>query len=61
MLEKSLFVVVPKANDWMEYQGILKVKNGSKLLDFIEMKFVSPHQFLVNIPLEHTIDKAERI
>ena len=52
--------VVPRANDWVEYASILKIKDGGKTPVSLDMKFVPPHPFSVNMPLEHTI-KAESI
>ena len=52
--------VVPRANDWIQYECILKVKDGGKTPVSLEMKFIPPHPFLVNMPLEHSI-KAESI
>ena len=52
--------VVPLSNDWVEYTSILQVKNGGKMPVSLDMKFVPPHPFSVNMPLEHTIN-AESI
>lgn len=52
--------VVPIANDWVTYDCILKVKNGGKMPVSLEMMFVPPHPFSVNMPMEHSI-KAESI
>ncbi len=52
--------VDPRANDWVEYACILKVKGGGKMPVSLDMIFVPPHPFSVNMPLENTI-KAESI
>ena len=52
--------VVPKANDWVEYKCILAVKDGGKTPVSLDMEFVPPHPFSVNMPLKHSI-KAESI
>jgi len=52
--------VVPRANDWVRYACVLTVKDGGKTPVSLDMKFIPPHPFLVNMPLEHTI-KAESI
>jgi hypothetical protein len=52
--------VVPRANDWIQYECILKVKDGGKMPASLEMKFIPPHPFSVNMPLEHSM-KAESI
>jgi hypothetical protein len=58
--KEIIFGVVPRANDWVEYECILTVKDGGKMLASLEMKFIPPHPFSVNMPLEHSI-KAESI
>jgi len=58
--KKTILGVVPRANDWVEYACILKVKNGGKLPVSLDMQFIPPHPFSVNMPLEHSI-KAESI
>ena len=52
--------VFPRANDWIQYACILKVKDGGKNPVSLYMEFVPPHPFAVNMPLEHSI-KAESI
>ena len=52
--------VVPRANDWVEYECTLQVKDGGKKPVSLDMKFVPPHPFLVNMPMEHSI-QAESI
>jgi hypothetical protein len=58
--KENVHGVVPRANDWVEYSCVLKVKSGGKLPVSLDMKFVPPHPFSVNMPLEHFI-KAESI
>jgi len=53
--KETISGVVPRANDWVEYSCILKVKDGGKLPVSLEMTFVPPHPFLVNMPLTHSI------
>lgn len=50
--------VVPRANDWVTYSCILKVKNGGQLPVSLDMEFVPPHPFSVGMPLEHSIKAA---
>lgn len=52
--------IVPRANDWVTYSCILKVKDGGKLPVSLDMEFVPPHPFAVNMPEEHSI-KAKSI
>jgi len=40
--------------------SILQVKDGGKMPVSLYMKFIPPHPYSVNLPLEHTI-KAESI
>jgi hypothetical protein len=47
--------VVPRANDWVQYSCLLKIKDGGKLPVSLEMTFIPPHPFLVNMPLTHSI------
>jgi hypothetical protein len=58
--KENVHGVVPRTNDWVEYSCILKVKSGGKMPVSLEMKFVPPHPFSVNMPLEHFI-KAKSI
>ena len=58
--QETILGVVPRANDWVEYACILTVKNGGKLPVSLDMQFVPPHPFSVNMPLEHSI-KGESI
>ncbi len=52
---ETILGVVPRADDWVEYACILKVKNGGKLPVSLDMQFVPPHQYSVNMPEEHSI------
>ena len=52
--------VVPQANDWVKYSCLLKVEDGGKLPISLEMTFIPPHPFSVNMPTTHSI-KAESI
>jgi len=53
--KETILGVVPRANDWVEYSCILKVKDGGKQPVSLDMKFIPPHPFSVNMPLEHSI------
>lgn len=52
---ENVYGVVPRANDWVEYTCVLKVKSGGKMPVSLDMKFVPPHPFSVNMPSEHSI------
>jgi len=58
--EEVILGIVPRANDWVEYAGILKIKDGGKLPVTLSMQFIPPHPFSVNMPLKHSIN-AESI
>lgn len=52
---EDIYGIVPKANDWVHYSSILKVKDGGKKPASLEMTFVPPHPFLFNMPEKHSI------
>jgi len=52
---ENIHGVVPRANDWVEYSCILKVRAGGKMPVSLDMQFSPPHPFSVNMPLEHSI------
>jgi hypothetical protein len=56
--KEIIFGVVPRANDWVKYSCVLKIKDGGKLPVSLEMTFIPPHPFSVNMPLAHTIRAA---
>jgi hypothetical protein len=58
--KENVHGMVPRAHDWVEYACVLKVKDGGKLPVSLDMKFIPPHPFIVNMPEEHSI-KAESI
>jgi hypothetical protein len=47
--------VVPRANDWVKYSCVLTIKDGGKQPVSLEMTFIPPHPFSVNMPLHHLI------
>jgi len=58
--KETILGVVPRANDWVRYSCLLKIKNGGKLPVSLEMTFIPPHPYSVNMPLAHFI-KADSI
>ena len=58
--KETIIGVVPRAYDWVTYECILKIKSGGKMPVSLEMKFIPPHPYSVNMPMEHSI-KAESI
>ncbi|VBB45440.1 conserved hypothetical protein [uncultured Desulfatiglans sp.] len=53
--EEDIYGIVPKTHDWVQYKGILKVKNGGKFPVSLDMTFVPPHPFAFNMPDTHSI------
>ena len=58
--KEEIYGVVPRANDWVNYKSILKIKDGGKNPVSLEMIFVPPHPFAINMPEKHFM-KAESI
>ena len=58
--KEEIYGVVPRANDWIHYTSILKIKDGGKTPVSLEMIFVPPHPFAFNMPEKYSI-KAESI
>ena len=48
-INENIFGVVPRANDWVEYKCILKVKDGGKMPVTLDMEFVFPHPYSINM------------
>ena len=45
----------PKAKDWVEYTGVLKVRDSGKKPVSLEMTFMPPHPFVFNMPEKRSI------
>ena len=58
--KETILGVVPRANDWVTYSCLLKIEDGGKLPVTLEMTFIPPHPYSVNMPLTHSI-KADSI
>ena len=58
--KETILGVVPRANDWVTYSCLLKIEDGGKLPVSLEMTFIPPHPYSVNMPLTHSI-KADSI
>lgn len=48
------------SNEWIKYEAILHVKDSGKKPVSLELTFVPPHPFVVNMP-EHKTLEAESI
>jgi len=46
---------LPKSKEWIEYSGVLKIRDGGKEPVSLELKFVPPHPFPFNMPETHSI------
>ncbi len=57
---ETILGVVPRADDWVKYSCLLKIEGGGKLPISLEMTFIPPHPFSVNMPTAQSI-KAESI
>jgi len=55
---EEIYGIVPRANDWVHYSSILKIKAGGKFPISLEMVFVPPHPFAFNMPEKHSIKAA---
>jgi hypothetical protein len=53
--EETIIGHLPKSNDWIEYTGVLKIRDGGKKPISIDMNFVPPHPFPFNMPETHYI------
>ena len=58
--KEEIYEIVPRANDWVHYSGILSVKDSGKNPVSVSMTFIPPHPFKCNMPKKHLI-KAESI
>ena len=56
--KEGIMGVFPRSREWIEYEGILKVRARGKKPVSLELKFVPPHPFSRNMPEEHTIRAA---
>lgn len=48
------------ADEWIEYHAVLRVKDSGKTPVSIQLTFVPPHPFTVNLP-EQKVIRAESI
>ena len=58
--QESVTGRVRGSHEWIEYEAILRVKDSGKQPVSLELKFVPPHPFVVNMPKHKTL-KAESI
>jgi hypothetical protein len=53
--KESILGVVPRVNDWVTYSWLLKIVDGGKLPVSLEMTFIPPHPYSVDMPLVYSI------
>ena len=51
---------LPLSRDWVQYEGLLKIRDGGKKPVSIDMTFVPPHPFPFDMPESHSI-RAESV
>ncbi len=57
---ETITAILPKAREWIEYRGSLKIRDTGKLPISLELTFVPPHPFAFDMPLEKRI-RAETV
>ena len=58
--DETILGYLPQAREWIEYSGVLKIRDGGKKPVSIDMTFVPPHPFPFNMPETHSI-RAESV
>ena len=53
--EETIIGHLPKSDEWVQYTGLLKIRNGGKMPVTLEMTFDPPHPFALNMPETHSI------
>ena len=53
--EETIIGHLPKSNEWVQYTGVLKIRDGGKTPVTLEMTFDPPHPFALNMPETHSI------
>ena len=46
---------IPQTREWLQYEGVLKIMDGGKTPISLEMIFLPPHPYAVNMPDNHFI------
>ena len=58
--QESIFARHIQSKEWIEYSINIIIKKSGKLPIIIEMNFIPPHPFVLNMPDRHLI-KAENL
>ena len=58
--EETIIGRLFKRNEWVQYTGLLKIRDGGKKPVSIDMTFEPPHPFPFNMPESHSI-RAESV
>lgn len=56
--EETIIGHLPKSDEWVQYTGLLKIRDGGKTPVTLEMTFDPPHPFALNMPETHSIKAA---
>jgi hypothetical protein len=56
--EETIIGHLPKSDEWVQYTGLLKIRDGGKTPVTLEMTFEPPHPFALNMPEKHSIKAA---
>ena len=53
--EETIIGHLPKSNEWVQYTGQLKIRDGGKTPVTLKMSFDPPHPLALNLPEKHLI------
>lgn len=53
--EETIIGHLPKSDEWVQYTGQLKIRDGGKTPVTLDVTFDPPHPFVLNMPAKHLI------
>ena len=53
--EEKIIGHLPKSDEWLQYTGLLEIRDGGKTPVTLDMTFDPPHTFALNMPKKHVI------
>ena len=53
--EETIIGHLPKSDEWLQYTGQLKIRDGGKTPVTLDMTLDLPHPFALNMPETHSI------
>ena len=56
--EETIIGHLPKSDEWVQYIGLLKIRDGGKTPVTLDMTFDPPHPFALNMPETYLIKAA---